>query len=117
MILKVMLGDQTLPVEVGTEIVFGARDFFERMEQDMGRGWQMSREYVEHPTTINCCQIAADKLFTAIHHNKQEMIRLMAGYILSRLPGVEAVMVDTSGDMLATEFVMKDGRTLGAELR
>ena len=34
------------------------------------------------------------------------MLMLMAGYILSRLPGVTDVRIDTNGEMLETEFII-----------
>ncbi|MCB1757920.1 MAG: hypothetical protein KDJ38_20545, partial [Gammaproteobacteria bacterium] len=71
---------------------------------DMQRGWQMSRTWVESPDTSQRCQIVADKLLTAIENGNQAGIGMFSAYILSRLEGVTAVDIDTSGDMNETRF-------------
>ncbi|MDE2089840.1 MAG: hypothetical protein KGJ12_07455 [Gammaproteobacteria bacterium] len=109
MVLNIILDEQSYSIDVPQYILAEAHEFFDKMDSDMDRGWQMSREWVERPDTINRCRIAADKLLTAMHTGKQETLMLMAGYILSRLPGVTSVRIDTHGDMLETEMLMGDG--------
>jgi hypothetical protein len=50
------------------------------------------------------CQIAANKLLTALETQNENLAFLMAGYILTRLPGTKTVRVDTSGEIANTEF-------------
>jgi len=106
MILKVIIEEQTFPISVPDEVVKSAKDMFKKMNQDMDNGWQMSRVWVDHPTPLQRCQIAADKLLTALHRNKKETIVMMAAYILDTLPGIVAIDIDTTGDMNLTEVVM-----------
>ena len=91
-------------IEVPDEVVAEGEDFFARMDADMDRGWQMSREWVEQPGTRERCQIAADKILTALHTENEALSMMMAGYILSRLPGVTGVRIINDGDMATTEF-------------
>ncbi len=108
MILNVIIDDKNFPVTVSDDVLHDAADFFMRMDSDMDRGWQMSRDYIEHPSTLQRCQIAADKLFTAMHTGNEALTALMAGYILARLPQVTSVLVDTTGDISGTEFRYAD---------
>ncbi len=71
----------------------------------MDKGWQMSRRYVEHPNTIQRCQIAADKILSAFHSDNRKLVLLMAGYILTRLPDVQAVHIDTKGEIFNTRLI------------
>ena len=105
MILNVIVDEHTYPVTVPEWMLAEAEDFFERMDRDMDRGWQMSREWVEKPDASQRCRIAADKMLTALENENQPMIGMMAAYILKRMPGVKAVRVDTTGDMTATELI------------
>ncbi len=105
MILKVTIDEKTFPLQVDDEMVQNAQDAFRKMDADMDRGWQMSRIWVDHPDDLQRCQIAADKMLTAIQQEKTATVGLMAAYILNRMPEVQAVDIDTSGDMTLTEVV------------
>lgn len=108
MILKVYVDHQCYPVNVAPDVLSEARPFFDRMDRDMDRGWQMSRDFVEKPNVLQRCQIAADRLLTALVNENPNMTLLMAGYILARMPGVTAVHVDTEGEIQNTELVMDE---------
>lgn len=106
MILKVTIDEKTFPLEVDNEMMLSAQDAFQKMDVDMDRGWQMSRIWVDQPNDTQRCQIAADKMLTAIQQEKTATVGLMAAYILNKMPGIQAVDIDTSGDMTLTEIVM-----------
>lgn len=105
MIFNVYVDDRTFQVDVPAEVLEDGQDFYARMDQDMDQGWQMSREFVEHPDTLNRCQIAADKLLTALHKDNRNLLLLMAGYILTRMPDAYGVVVDTSGEIQNTRIL------------
>ena len=104
--LNIIVEEQTYPVTVPEEILAEAENFFKKMDADMDQGWQMSRKWVDQPTDAQRCQIAADKMLTAMENDNQKLAVLMAAYILRSMPGIEAVDIDTAGDMTATEFIM-----------
>ncbi len=106
MILKVILNEQTFPVQVQEEMLIAAEDFFHHMDRDMDKGWQMSRKWVDKPDALQRCQIAADRMLTAIENENNKMTIMMAAYILKRMPGIDAIDIDTTGDMTATELIM-----------
>ncbi len=105
MILKLTIDDQTYNIDVPDEMMKEAEEFYAKMDADMDRGWQMSRFWVEKPDLYQRCQIVADRVLGAFHTENKKMLLLMAGYILSRVPHVEEVVVDTSGDITLTEIV------------
>ena len=105
MILKLAIDDQTYDIDVSRQQMEEAKEFYDKMDQDMDRGWQMSRFWVEKPDLYQRCQIVADKILGAFHTENQKMVLLMAGYILSHVPHVEEVVVDTSGDITLTEIL------------
>ncbi|TAM47950.1 MAG: hypothetical protein EPN55_01280 [Gammaproteobacteria bacterium] len=109
--LNVTLNDKTYAVRVPDEMLTDAEDFFRKMDSDMDRGWQMSRDFIEHPDKTQRAQIAAHRIMLAMSASNETMAQLMAGYILKRLPGVTGVVVDTDGEMLNTEIVYGAGAT------
>jgi len=106
MILKVTIDEKTFPLELDQSMISSAQDMFAKMDTDMDQGWQMSRTWVEAPNDMQRCQIAADKMLTAIQQEKTATVGLMAAYIMHKIPGVQAVDIDTSGDMTLTELVV-----------
>lgn len=102
MILNIVVEERSIAIKVADEMLRDAQDFYAKMDRDMDQGWQMSREWVEHPSLIERCQIAADKLLTALNTNNETLAMLMAGYILSRIPNVRSVTINTDGEMQET---------------
>ena len=104
MILEVTVEDRTYRVEVPQYVLDEGETFFRKMDEDMDQGWQMSREYVPNPDVEQRCQIAADRLLTAMHNENKHSLLLMAGYIIKRLPNVERVDIDSTGNINETRF-------------
>jgi len=102
--LEVRLEDASFHIEVPEEMMNESAGFFDKMDRDMSQGWQMGMEYIERPNQLQRCQIAADKLLTALETENRPLAQLMAGYILSRLPDVSAVSPDITGEIQNTEF-------------
>ncbi len=109
--LNIIVDGRSSTFEVPDELVTGATDFFDRLDADMDKGWQMSRDWVENPTAEQRCQIAANKILTAIETENEKMLMLMAAYILRTLPGVKSVLIDNTGDMNETEIIMAPSPT------
>ncbi len=98
MILKVVIDDQLLELNVPEDFLDKAEDFFAKMDADMDQGWQVNREWVEQPDRLLRAQIAADKLLTALENEDHKLGRLMAGYILSRIPEIETLELNPAGE-------------------
>ena len=106
MILKVVVEDQIYPITVPDHIITDAEDFFSKIDRDMDKGWQMSRDWVDNPDQEQRCQIIGDRMLTAMHDNNENYMVLLSAYILSRVPGVTGIRIDTNGEMQETELVL-----------
>ena len=102
---KVVIGEQVYAVDVPDDLLGEAAEFHARLDRDMDRGWQMSRQFVERPDALQRCQIVADKLLTSIVQDNQATAMLMAAYIALRMPGAVGVDIDASGEMQNTELL------------
>jgi hypothetical protein len=107
MVLDVYIEDQLIRVEVPPDVLQNGGEFFDMMDRDMDKGWRMGPTYVENPDPVQRAQIAAWKMLTAIDNEKRDLLTLMAGYIVTRLPGVSAVHISADGDMSNTEIEME----------
>lgn len=110
--LEIIIEDQRKNLEVPDDIIRDAEESFNKMDRDMDQGWQMGPEYIEKPDQIDRCKIAADKILIAIDTRNENLLHLMAGYILSRVPRVTGINIDAQGDMQNTEIIMDNTHTL-----
>ena len=90
--------DKLLELNVPEAFIEEAEDFFARMDADMDQGWQVDREWVEQPDQMLRGLIAANKLFTALENEDHKLGRLMAGYIVSRIPNIDTIELNPAGE-------------------
>jgi hypothetical protein len=102
---KVIVGETVYAVEVAEDLLREAAEFHDRLDRDMDRGWQMSREFVACPGRLQRCQIVADKLLTGLMQGNEAIAMLMASYIALRMPGAIGVDIDAGGEMQNTELL------------
>ena len=103
--LKVIVGEQVYAVDVSEELLRESGAFHARLDLDMDRGWQMSRQFVARPDRLQRCQIVADKLLTSLMNGNEATAMLMAAYIALRMPGAIGVDIDAAGEMQNTELL------------
>ena len=102
---KVVIGEQVYAIELPDDLLRDSAGFHDKLDRDMDRGWQMSREFVAHPDRLQRCQIAADRLLTGLMQGNEATAMLMASYIALRMPGVVGVDIDAGGEMRNTELL------------
>lgn len=107
--LEVHVDDDGFVIDVDDKLIADAEEFFAKMDQDMAGGIQLGRQWVETPSVEQRCQLVADKLLNAVMRSDEQASLMMAGYILSRMPGVQGVRLDTSGELVGTEFLREAG--------
>jgi hypothetical protein len=105
--LKAIIDDHLYELHVPEAFLAEAAGFFDQMDRDMDQGWQMSREWVDHPDREQRCRIVADKLLTALEKKSDRLGRLMAGYLLSRMPEIDAIEIDTTGEIQNTRLTLR----------
>lgn len=105
MLLKVVIESNQYSVDIPPDMLAHGKSFFSKMDADMDKGWQMGREWVSAPNTVERCQIAADRLADAIESDNETFASLTAAYILSNMPGLKEVHINTDGEMQETVFL------------
>ncbi|MHB1950835.1 MAG: hypothetical protein ACYCQK_05105 [Acidiferrobacteraceae bacterium] len=110
--LNVFIEDASFALDVPDDLMATAPAILDKIDRDLDRGWQMSRDYVECPDTLQRCQIVADRLLTSMTNGNKPTALLMAAYILTRAPGVTGVDINTEGEIQNTEILFgpRDGR-------
>ncbi|NOR51538.1 MAG: hypothetical protein GQ470_02865 [Gammaproteobacteria bacterium] len=103
--LNLFIDGRQHPLFVDDQLISDSEEFFLKMDEDMSKGWQVGREWIDLPTLENYCQVVADRMVTAFEHDNKAMYSMMAAYLLSRKPGLVSVMVPTDGEILETEFI------------
>jgi len=103
--LKIVVETNTYSITIPDDVTQDGASFFAKMDEDMSKGWQMDRQWVEAPTVQQRCQIAASRIADAIEAENDTLAYLMAGYIVDRMPSVKEVHVDTEGEMAETQFI------------
>jgi len=104
MILNISIEDQNYPIDVPDHIVSDAGEFFDKLDKDMSRGWQMSRSWVDNPDVEQRCQIIADRILGAFEQENKKSLIMLSAYILAKLPGVKTAFISTNGEMQETFF-------------
>ena len=102
--LNVYVADNMIPIEVPGDMLDDAEQIYKKMDSDMDKGWQMYRDWVDELTQQQRCQIVADKILTALENENQPSAMLMAGYIMTRMPGILNVHISTDGDITQTQL-------------
>lgn len=102
--LNLIVHDYSMDLEIPGDFIKASADAFDHLDADMTQGVQSGRDWVVNPDQHQRCQIAADKLLTALETNNEGLAMLSAGYIVSRMPEVKRVRIDTSGEPNGTEF-------------
>ena len=102
---KAVIGEQVYAIEIPEQLLRESTEFHAKLDRDMDRGWQMSREFVENPDRLQRCQIVADRLLSSLTTGNEATAMLMAGYIALRMPGAVGVDIDAAGEMQNTELL------------
>lgn len=108
MILKAIIDNQMYSLEVPDPVLVQGEEFFAQLDRDMDKGWQMSRDWVDHLDLVQRCQVVADKLLTALESENQRLGVLTAGYLLKRLPNLDEVEIDIQGEIQNTVFRFRE---------
>lgn len=106
--LKVVIDEEIFTLNVPDQLLQQAGDFFDKMDADMDRGIQLSRQWIDSPQLVQRLQLVGDKLLTALETENHQLGRMMAAYILSRAPDIERIYLDTTGEIDNSEIQFKN---------
>lgn len=99
MILNIFVDEHQQEINVPEEMISEAQEYFEMLDKDMDKGYQMSRTWVENPDVYQRCQIVSDRILTSLEQDNKDTATLMAAYIFSRVPNAYAMHLNLEGDM------------------
>ncbi len=102
--LNLIIDDWSMNLEITEEYLQKMQDSFDKLDSDMDQGKRLGQRFVKDLDKMQRCQLAADKLLSALETNNEIMALLMGGYILSRLEGVKQVVIDNNGEPEETQF-------------
>lgn len=111
-IVKILIEDQQSQIEVSQTMINDGKVIFEQMDNNMDQGWTISREFIDNPSHLQRCQIAANRLLTGLHTENESSVVLMAAYILDKLPNVDTVMLNSEGEDGQTLFYDTSGKLI-----
>ena len=104
--LNIIVDGRSNAFEVPDSLLTEANDFFDKLDADMDKGWQVGREWVDNLSLEQRCQVVADKMLTALENENKQISVMMAAYILNRIPGIKGVRTATNGEINETEILM-----------
>ncbi len=102
--LNLIIDDWSMNLEIPDEYQQAMKDSFDKLDRDMDQGRRLGQQFIKQPNQVQRCQIAADRLLSALESNNEGMALLMGGYIVSRMEGVQQVIIDNNGEPQETEF-------------
>ncbi|MCG7897551.1 MAG: hypothetical protein JAY99_10560 [Candidatus Thiodiazotropha lotti] len=91
-------------LEIPDGYIDAMNESFEKMDQDMDKGWQIGQKWVKNPDNTQRCQLVAGKLLTALETDNEQLALMMGAYIVSRMQGVRQVVIDNTGEPEETSF-------------
>lgn len=102
--INIIVDDYSMNLNIPDGFLASSIEAFDRLDRIMDLGVQIGRQWIERPSPHQRCQVAADKLLTALETDNENLALVSAGYIVSRMPGVQRVKIDNSGELQGTEF-------------
>ncbi|MES9902515.1 MAG: hypothetical protein ABW168_07515 [Sedimenticola sp.] len=102
--LNIIVHDHSMNLEIPDQFITSSSDAFDRLDAEMNKGVQSGQQWLTNPDRHQRCQIAAGKLLIALETDNQGLAMISAGYIVSRMPEIKRVTIDTYGEPNGTEF-------------
>ncbi|MES9855212.1 MAG: hypothetical protein ABW166_01225 [Sedimenticola sp.] len=102
--LNIIVHDHSMDLEIPKQFIESSSGAFDRLDAEMDKGVQSGQEWLTNPDRHQRCQVAADKLLTALETDNQGLAMISAGYIVSRMPDIKRVRIDSSGVPNGTGF-------------
>ena len=103
-ILNVVVDGQMYAINVEEDMILSGSALFNKMDEDMNKGWTLGKDFVESLSVTERCQVVGDKLLTALEDDNEKMKTMMAGYILSRVPNIMTIHIDNTGEIQETQL-------------
>lgn len=103
--LNFTIDQEPFTLEVADGIMQEAQAFIKDTDLEFDKGIQLGRYWIESPSEEQRCQIAANKIVNAMHQENIRMVYLMSAYILTKLPTVKMVTVNSDYEIDEIDFM------------
>lgn len=103
--LNFTIDQEPFTLEVADGIMQEAQVFIKDTDLEFDKGIQLGRYWIENPSEEQRCQIAANKIVNAMHQENIRMVYLMSAYILTKLPTVKMVTVNSDYEIDEIDFM------------
>jgi len=104
----ITIDQENFQLDIPEKLIEELRGHCEEMEKEFDKGVQMGRYWVESPGDFERCQVAADKVASAIAREDKRMLYINAAYILFKAPNLHHVTVDSNYEMQDIDLVFKN---------
>ena len=101
---NVVIDGNMYAINVEEDMIVSGSALFNKMDEDMNKGWTLGKDFVESLSVTERCQVVGDKLLTALEDDNEQMKTMMAGYILSRVPNIMTIHIDNTGEIFETQI-------------
>lgn len=84
------------------------REFLDKMDFDMDEGFYIDDKRYDNPDILQRGNYVAIKLLQAIQNNNQGMMNAMCAYLVNRLPGLNQIAIEESGEEVTIKLHFED---------
>lgn len=102
---NITIDQSPFALEVADGIMQEAKEFIADMDAELDKGIQLGRHWLDTPSDEQKCQIAANKVVNAMHQENIRMVYLMAAYILTKMPDLKMVTVNSDYEIDEIDFI------------
>jgi len=101
---NITIDEESYTLEVSDAIMKELQGVIEEMDADFDKGARIGRYWIDVPSDEQRCQIAADKVVSALHQQNVRMFYQMAAYILTKFPTLQMVTVSSDFEVSDIHF-------------
>lgn len=93
---NITIDQELFTLDIPEGVFVEAKTFITDMDAEFDRGLQLGRYWIDAPTDDQRCQVAANKIITALHQEDVRSFYLMAAYVLTKFPTLKMIIVDSN---------------------
>lgn len=101
---NITIDEESYTLEVSDTIMQELQGVIKDMDVGFDKGARIGRYWIDTPSDEQRCQIAADKVVSALHQQNVRMFYQMAAYILTKLPTLKMVTVSSDFEVSDIHF-------------
>lgn len=110
-ILEVQVNQQTiLEYDRNSRLPGKQREFLDKMDIDMNEGFYLGDKRYDNPDALQRGNYVVMKLIQAIQTKNQGMMHAMCAYLVNRLPGLNHVSIEESGEEVTIKLLFEDSK-------